>query len=325
MGGKTVLRKEAILDLDNYGPVPVRDYDYVVCSKCGSEFQPHVKECIDCGAPTVPPGTVQPRARAREDEREPEARPLSQAPELVVLSSGSFETIEELREALDDEEIPSWIEPTSARLHADSFRLYVQRRDARRAHDLERELIQEAIPEGEQRFTDLPAAGVCPVCRAVLPAGTLECPGCGLVLAQAPPPTAGNVETVQSLYAALAARDEVRILDLPPPGRRMDPERGLSGRRQASRRVDGADRGLRPARRRVGRVAGRGQGVAGRAGGWRRRGARRLPRYLPPDRTLHASGVRPRVPGLGGSDPPLRAVRGHGEGGGGVRGRLNSG
>src|SRR5262249_815284 len=119
-------------------------------------FQPHIKECIDCGAPTVPPGAPRPRARVREDEQETEVRPLSQDPELFVLSSGSFETVEDLREALEDEEIPSWIEPMSGRLHADSFRLYVQRRDARRARELERELIQKAIPEEEERFVALP-------------------------------------------------------------------------------------------------------------------------------------------------------------------------
>jgi ketosteroid isomerase-like protein len=200
------------LDLDNHGPVPVGGYDSVVCPECGSEFQPHVTKCIDCGAATVPPG----EARRQDPERKPqEARPLSQAPELVAVSNGSFESIEELREALEDEEIPSWIEPAGSR--RDSFQLYVQRRDARRARELDRELTQEEIPEGEQAFTDLPAPGVCPICKTVLPAGALECPDCGLVLAQAPPSAAGNLEVVQGLYEALAAGDEVRILDLLHP------------------------------------------------------------------------------------------------------------
>lgn len=204
------------MNLDDYGPVPVGDYDYVVCSNCGAEFQPHITKCIDCGAATVPPGAVQERKQEREPEDdEEEALPLSQDPELVAVSTGSFERIEELREALEDEEIPGWIEPAGAR--RDSFRLYVQRRDARRARELDRELTQAEIPAGEPAFTDLPAPGVCPVCKTVPPSGALECPDCGLVLAQAPPSGEGNLETVQSLYEALAAGDEARILDLLHP------------------------------------------------------------------------------------------------------------
>lgn len=74
------------MDLDSYGPVPARDYNYVVCSNCGAEFQPRIKTCIDCGAATVPPGAAGKRER---EPREPqEERPLSQ---------GSFEKIENFR------------------------------------------------------------------------------------------------------------------------------------------------------------------------------------------------------------------------------------
>jgi len=215
--------------------VPVGDYDYVVCSNCGAEFQPHITKCIDCGAATVPPGAV--RERERQPEEEEEAPPLSQDPELVAVSTGSFERIEELRETLEDEEIPSWIEPTRAR--RDSFRLYVQRRDARRARELDLGLMQEEIPEGEQPFTDLPAPGVCPVYKTVPPSGALECPDCGLVLAQAPPSGEGNLETVQSLYEALAAGDEARILDLLHPDVEWIQSEGFpgGGRRLGARMV----------------------------------------------------------------------------------------
>ena len=121
------------MDLDNHGPVPVRDYDYVVCSKCGSEFQPHVKECIDCGAPTVPPGAAR--------------------------------------------EVPDAAGPT-----------------------------------------ELPYDGVCPFCDTRLPAGALECPGCGVMFADDDAPAAtGDLEIVQALYAALKEGDGDRVLEILDP------------------------------------------------------------------------------------------------------------
>jgi hypothetical protein len=49
------------------------DFDHVVGPDCGSEFQPHVTQCIDCGGATVPPDVAEAQARGREgaliDER----------------------------------------------------------------------------------------------------------------------------------------------------------------------------------------------------------------------------------------------------------------
>lgn len=126
------------MDLDNYGPVPAQGYDYVVCSKCGSEFQSYVKECIDCGAPTVPPGA--PRAPREE---EPEALELAR----------------------------------------------------------------------------LPQDGVCPFCETPLPAGALECPGCGVMFAASDDdaPATRDLEIVQALYTALKEGDRDRVLEILDP------------------------------------------------------------------------------------------------------------
>jgi ketosteroid isomerase-like protein/ribosomal protein L40E len=204
------------LDLDNYGPVPARDYDYVVCSNCGAEFQPHIRTCIDCGAATVPPGAVREREREPE-EGEKEARPLSQDPELVALSTGRFEDVEGLRGALEEEGIPGWIESMSAMPRADSFQLYVRRRDFRRAHQLDSEVLRSQLPEGEQELIEIPLPGICPFCKTPLPKGAAECAGCGLVLADLTPPAEGNLGIVQSFYEALAAQDEVRVLEILHP------------------------------------------------------------------------------------------------------------
>jgi uncharacterized protein len=198
------------LDLDSYGPVPARDYDYVVCSNCGAEFQPHIMKCIDCGAATVPPGAAAP-------EREREARPLSQDPELVSLSVGRFEDVEELREALEEEGIPGWIEPRSAMPHADSFQLYVRRREYRRAREIDGEVLRGQLPEGERDLVEVPRPGICPFCKTPLPRGADECAGCGLVLADLAPPAEGNLGIVQGFYEALADQDEARVLDLLHP------------------------------------------------------------------------------------------------------------
>ncbi|HEX4498414.1 MAG TPA: hypothetical protein VIE43_22245, partial [Thermoanaerobaculia bacterium] len=60
------------MDIDRNGPVSASsDLDSVVCPECGSEFQPHVTRCIDCGAATVAPGGAV--ARAPEAPAEPAA------------------------------------------------------------------------------------------------------------------------------------------------------------------------------------------------------------------------------------------------------------
>lgn len=201
------------MDLDKYGPVPARDYDYVVCSKCESEFQPHVEACIDCGAPTVPPGAARPRI-----EREPQEEqdlPLSQDPEVALLYTGDLVWAEELKQHCEAQGIPGWIEEMA--LSKGFYQLYVPRREFRRACRIDREILQERVPEADG-LVEIPPAGICPFCREPLPTGALECPGCGLVLAVADDkPDPSNLETVQSLYAALAAGDGDRVLEILDP------------------------------------------------------------------------------------------------------------
>jgi hypothetical protein len=203
------------LDLDNYGPVPARDYDYVVCSKCGSEFQPHIKECIDCGAPTVPPGAAR-APREEEPEEVPEEElelPLSQDPEIAMLYAGHLIWAEELKKRCEAQGIPAWLEEWGGR-----SRLYVPRRELKRAREIDREYLQEEVPEAAG-LVEIPPAGVCPFCNKGLPPGALECPGCGLVLAVSDAPAAASdLKIVQALYAALEEGDGDRVLEI------LDPE-----------------------------------------------------------------------------------------------------
>lgn len=206
------------MDLDKYGPVPARAYDYVVCSKCGAEFQPHITKCIDCGAPTVPPGAAGARVEGdyeEEPEEEGEELPLSQDPEITVLYTGDLSWAEELKKRCEAQGIPGWIEEPAGPSRV--YRLYVPRRDFRRAHALDREFFQEEVPESGG-LVELPPPGVCPFCHQRLPAGALECPDCGLVLAVADDtPASDNLKTVRSLYAALEAGDGDRVLEILDP------------------------------------------------------------------------------------------------------------
>ena len=202
------------MDLDNHGPVPARDHDHVVCSQCGAEFQLHVTKCIDCGSATVPPGAT--AARVQQEPEEEQELPLSQDPEVTVLYAGDLGWAEELKRRCEAEGIPGWIEDPGFREHV--YRLYVPRRELQRARALDFEYLKEEVPDAAG-LTALPPPGVCPFCDQRLPAGALECPGCGLVLAVSDDAsaTAGNLAIVQSLYAALGEGDGDRVLEILHP------------------------------------------------------------------------------------------------------------
>src|SRR3954469_20491522 len=85
-----------------------------------------------------------------------------------------------------------------------------------------------AVKEGGG--AEIPPPGVCPVCKARLPAGAVECRGCGLVLADADTELVeadedddddfavmSNLEVVQSFYTALKEGDESLVLGILHP------------------------------------------------------------------------------------------------------------
>ena len=97
------------MDLDKYGPVPVAsDSDFVVCPECGSEFQPHVKVCIDCGA-----ATVSPEAARTGDLNEPGDLPLDEA-EAIHIRTNELEWIESLRVLFEQQHRGSQSDDASA-------------------------------------------------------------------------------------------------------------------------------------------------------------------------------------------------------------------
>jgi ketosteroid isomerase-like protein/ribosomal protein L32 len=199
------------LDLDKYGPVPTAsDPDFVVCPECGSEFQPHIKVCIDCGAATVPPET----ARARARERPAASPPGEDDEEEIAIRTEELEWIEDLQEVFERHGISSRIEVLPSSRHHHKCRILVARHDALRAFELDREFLRERLGEEGDGLPELPLAGdspFCPFCSSTLPAGTVECPGCGLRLGES------NLEVVKAFYEALKEQKRDNILQILNP------------------------------------------------------------------------------------------------------------
>jgi len=199
------------LDLDKYGPVPTAsDPDFVVCPECGSEFQPHIKVCIDCGAATVPPGTARTQAR----DQPAASLPSEDEDEEVAIRTEELEWIEDLQALFERHGISSRIEALPSSRYHHYCKILVARRDALRAFELDRELLRERLGEEGEDLTELPPAGdtpFCPFCRSTLPAGTVECPDCRLRLGDS------NLEVVKNFYEAVGEQNRDRILFLLDP------------------------------------------------------------------------------------------------------------
>jgi ketosteroid isomerase-like protein len=199
------------LDLDKYGPVPTAgDSDFVVCPECGSEFQPHIKACIDCGAATVPPGT----ARTRGPNELGDV-PVDETG-AVHIRTDELEWIESLRELFEQHGISCWIHPVESsgrpqRYRQQKYRILVAKEDERLAFELDGELLRQRLGDEGEDLVEVSAPGICPSCHAQLPAGAVECRSCGLMLA------ASNLEIVQDLYEAFATQDRDEILDIFDP------------------------------------------------------------------------------------------------------------
>jgi ketosteroid isomerase-like protein len=198
------------MDIDRNGPVPTAnsfDADHVVCPECGSEFQPHVTHCIDCGAATVPPGAAAPIRLV------PTPLPPAGDAEEVVVRTDDLEWIEGLQALFERHGIASRVHPvTVSPRHPDRFKIVVAPRDAKRAFTLDREFLQGRLGDDEIELTEIPPPGICPYCGSEAPADSTECPSCGLVIAY------DNLVIVQSLYQAFAEQDREQILAIFDPG-----------------------------------------------------------------------------------------------------------
>jgi ketosteroid isomerase-like protein len=196
------------MDIDRNGPLATSDdLDHVVCPECGSEFQPHVTRCIDCGAATVAPGG----AVARTPEAP--AALAADVEEEVPIRTEELEWIESLRERFAQDGIPSRIEALSSGRGYIRYRILVAKGAARRAFALDHALLRERLGDDgtELADIDIPPVGTCPLCGSEAAPGSPQCPHCGLRI------FSSNLEIVQALYAAFAEQDREQILAIFDP------------------------------------------------------------------------------------------------------------
>jgi len=170
-----------------------------VCRQCGSEFQAHVTQCIDCGGPTEPrwdgPGMVAPPAPLSHAVPMPtlHAVPMPTLPDdaaAYAVCTADRRGARELAIALAEAGVACRVDLSPN----DPSRWYVvcvAPADAERAGTVYREFLAQAVPDGDSLPTEMPTDR-CPACGASLLSSALECPECGLAVSGA---LAGEEET----------------------------------------------------------------------------------------------------------------------------------
>jgi hypothetical protein len=171
------------------------DSDARVCPKCGSEFQPHVQTCIDCGAATVSASDLAGQAL-------PEPKPslgsrfsLSEDREAIRTPSRDVEGAEDFGMFLERHGVPCRLEemeePTAPaafrKRMPPRFHVCVAPEDAARTLELMRRYDQIQIRGTGMRFQELPPPGVCPACGTEAGEDVEWCPECGLRIGEAGP------------------------------------------------------------------------------------------------------------------------------------------
>jgi hypothetical protein len=172
-----------------------------LCPRCRVEYRPEIEICADCGARLLHPGEAMPP----EIEAPPEPPVFAPGlltpdePDLACVRIDEDEWIKMLGSALLERGIPHTVrvetspDPQVAREggrigHAWTFGLYVRKRDADAARDVERELQVTGLPEIAGRVeasdTELHA---CPACGASLNPQDAECSSCGLAFPEVEP------------------------------------------------------------------------------------------------------------------------------------------
>lgn len=140
---------------------------YKVCRDCGEEYRPEIERCADCGGEldlASDDGSIPPPAQ--EDDEAPQATLTDGVPLTRVDRAASLRP---LADALAGASIPFGV-----RSGPHGFELLVAPDDLDRAAELVAPHLGLSPVEGPPTH--------CPACEEALPAGTTECPSCGLGL-----------------------------------------------------------------------------------------------------------------------------------------------
>lgn len=155
-----------------------------VCPSCGSEFQPHVTRCIDCGTPTRS-AYAAPELPPRDRREVPDVSPLPLPPETpaAMARAGTAHWVKILEGALAKKGIPCRLDIYDPKERPTlTYAVWVAEADLERAIALDHELLRAEIPDYDETFPELPAADVCPACGSAVSSDDAECPSCGLAL-----------------------------------------------------------------------------------------------------------------------------------------------
>jgi hypothetical protein len=154
-----------------------------VCPSCGSEFQPHVTHCLDCGAQTRSSWAAPELPRAGPEA--PEVSPLPLPPETaaVMARAGTAHWVKKLEGVLARNGIPCRLDVYDPSERPPlTYGVWVAEADLERAIELDHQLLLTEVPDFAETFPELPPADVCPACGSAVSSQDAECPSCGLAL-----------------------------------------------------------------------------------------------------------------------------------------------
>ena len=154
-----------------------------VCPSCGSEFQPHVTHCIDCGAETRSSWAAPEMPRTRPGEPDALLPPLPPETPASLVRASSADWVKKLEGLLSKNGIRSRLDvydPSERPLR--TYAVWVAEADLDRAAELEQELLLIEVPDWKETFPELPPADECPACGSPVSLDDAECPSCGLAL-----------------------------------------------------------------------------------------------------------------------------------------------
>ncbi len=153
-----------------------------VCPKCGSEFQPHVTQCIDCGSATET-RLESPLAGLEAASEERDEFSVPGEGEACSVRVGDYPAALDLAAWLEEHRVSCRVRRHPANCR--SYTVWVAPEDLERALALDRENFATQVPDAPDMPIELPADR-CPACGARIAPTASECPDCGLVVDYAP-------------------------------------------------------------------------------------------------------------------------------------------